>query len=68
MQVFKQSTRYLCRILIKFEVSRQIFREMNKILIFRKIHPVGAELFHANGQPDVTKLIIAFRKSCERAN
>jgi hypothetical protein len=25
-----------------------------------KIHPVGAELFHADGQTDLTKLIVAF--------
>jgi hypothetical protein len=25
-----------------------------------KIHPVGAELFHANGRTDMTKLIVAF--------
>ena len=28
---------------------------------FMKIRPVVAELFHANGQPDTTKLIAAFR-------
>jgi hypothetical protein len=26
-----------------------------------KIHPVGAELFHAERQTDVTKLAVAFR-------
>ena len=26
-----------------------------------KIHPVGAELFDADGQMDMTKLVIAFR-------
>jgi hypothetical protein len=26
-----------------------------------KIGPVGAELFHADGQTDMTKLIVAFR-------
>jgi hypothetical protein len=26
-----------------------------------KIHPVGAELFHADGQMDITKLIVALR-------
>jgi len=26
-----------------------------------KIHPVGAELFHADGQTDMTKLMVAFR-------
>jgi hypothetical protein len=28
---------------------------------FMKIRPVGAELFHADGQTNITKLIIAFR-------
>ena len=28
---------------------------------FIKIRPVGAELFHADGQTDKTKLIVAFR-------
>jgi hypothetical protein len=26
-----------------------------------KIRPLGAELFHADGQTDMTKLIVAFR-------
>jgi hypothetical protein len=26
-----------------------------------KIRPVGADLFHADGQTDVTNLIVAFR-------
>jgi hypothetical protein len=26
-----------------------------------KIRPVGAELFHADGQTDMTKLMVAFR-------
>jgi hypothetical protein len=26
-----------------------------------KIRPVGAELFHAGGRPDMTKLMLAFR-------
>ena len=26
-----------------------------------KIRPVGAELFHADGQTDMSKLIVAFR-------
>jgi len=28
---------------------------------FMKILPIRPELFHADGQPDVTKLIVAFR-------
>ena len=27
-----------------------------------KIRPVGTELFHADGQTDITKLIVVFRK------
>jgi hypothetical protein len=44
-----QSTRYSCQILIKFEFSRWIFEKKNiQLLNFMKIHPVGAELFHAD--------------------
>jgi hypothetical protein len=25
-----------------------------------KFHPVGAELFHVDGRPDMTKLLVAF--------
>ena len=32
------------------------------MLNFVTIRPVGAELFHADGQTDVTKLVVAFRK------
>jgi hypothetical protein len=32
-----------------------------------KIRPVGAELFHPDGQTDITKLIVIFRNFCERA-
>jgi hypothetical protein len=32
-----------------------------KISNFLKICPLGAELFHADGQTDMTKLIVAFR-------
>ena len=28
---------------------------------YMKIRPVGAELFHAEGQTDIRKLIVAFR-------
>ena len=28
---------------------------------FMKVRPVGAELFHADGQTDMTKLIVALR-------
>jgi hypothetical protein len=32
-----------------------------QITSFMKIHPVGAESFHVDGQTDVTKLAVAFR-------
>ena len=51
---------------MKLEFSRQIF-EKTQISSFIKIRPVGAELFHADRQTDMTKLIVAFRNSCERA-
>jgi hypothetical protein len=36
------------------------FRRILKITVFMKIHPVGAELFRADGRTDVTKLRAAF--------
>ena len=60
------------------EFSRQIF-ENTQISDLLKIHPVAAELFHADGWRDgrtyMTKLIVAFRnfanaskKRCLRKN
>ena len=37
------------------------FRKILKTSNSMKIRPVGAELFHADGQTDMTKLIVAFR-------
>jgi hypothetical protein len=45
---------------MKLEFSRYIF-ETQKILNFVKIHPVVAELFQADRQTNMTKLIVAFR-------
>jgi len=39
----------------------EIFQKNTKISNFTKICPVGAELFHADGKTDRTKLILAFR-------
>ena len=54
---------YGCQILIKLEFSRQIFEKYSNIK-FMTIHPVGAEMFHADGRTDgrtdMTKLIVAF--------
>jgi hypothetical protein len=49
----------MCQVLLKLRVRRQIF-EKGSISNFIKIHPVGAELFHADGQTDMTKLTDAF--------
>jgi hypothetical protein len=40
----------------------EIFKKYSDIK-FTKISPVGAELFHADGQTDMTKLIVVFRNS-----
>jgi hypothetical protein len=43
--------RYTSQILIKPELSRQIFKNTD-VSDFIKIRPVGAVLFHADGQTD----------------
>ena len=58
---------YSCQISINLEFSPHIL-ENPKISNFIKIRPVGAELFHGDGQTnrqDMTKLTIAF---CDFAN
>ena len=53
-------------ILFRFEwnpIFLYRFSKNNQILNFMKIHPMGAELFHAGGQTDMTKLIVTFRNS-----
>jgi hypothetical protein len=42
-------------------ISRADFRKNIDILNLIKINPVTAQLFHADGQTDTTKLIVAFR-------
>jgi hypothetical protein len=44
---------------MKLEFSRQIFKKLE--CRFIKIRLVEAELFHADGQTDMTKLIVALR-------
>jgi hypothetical protein len=51
---------YCFQILIKLEISQQIFEKKSEISNFMKIRPVGAELFHADGQTDKKKIIVAF--------
>jgi hypothetical protein len=45
---------------MKLEVL-DIFSKNTQISNFMKIRPVGAELFHANGRTDMTKLTVASR-------
>ena len=53
-------TRYSCLIVMKFGFSRHIMEESH-ISNFIKIHPLGAEMFHADRRTSITKLIIAIR-------
>jgi hypothetical protein len=46
---------------MKLEFSVQIFEINTEIINLINIYPVAAELFHADGQTDTTKLIVAFR-------
>ena len=55
-------THYFCRILKKPEFSQQIFKKYSN---FMKICPVGAGLFHMDGQTDTKKLTAGF---CNFAN
>ena len=43
------------------KISPHIFEKNLQISNFMKIRPVGAEFFHAEGQTDMTKLLITFR-------
>jgi hypothetical protein len=54
------SARYFLSDLKKLEFSRHIFKN-TQISNFMKICPVGAELLHADGRTDMTKLIAASR-------
>jgi hypothetical protein len=58
--VFMLSTRYSRHISTKLEFLFFFFRK-NKVPDFMKIRPVRTELFHADGQKDMTKLIVASR-------
>jgi hypothetical protein len=54
------SIRYSCHALPKLQCSRHILKN-TQISYFVKIWPVGATLFGADGQTEMTKLIVAFR-------
>ena len=60
INVFMSSARYSCQILTKFEFFDR-FSKNTQISNFMKIRPVGGELFHADGQIDMTKVIVVFR-------
>jgi hypothetical protein len=45
---------------MKFEFSGQILKNFH-VQVFTKICPVETELFHADGQTDVLKVMAAFR-------
>jgi len=45
---------------MKLEFSWQVFRD-NQIPNFMKFCPVEAKMIHAEGQTDITDLIVAFR-------
>ena len=64
--------KYIFHIFVRFEWNNNFldrFLKNSQILNFMKIRPVGAELFHADGQADrwkegqtgVTTLIVSFR-------
>jgi hypothetical protein len=58
--VFMYSTLYSCPILMTLEFSWQIFEKSSEIK-FHENPLVRAELFHAGGRTDMTKLTVAFR-------
>ena len=41
--------------------AREVHSKNTQISTFMKIRPLGADLFHADGQTGVTKLIATFR-------
>jgi hypothetical protein len=57
--VFKESIRYSCPILWDLNFLDR-FSKNPHISNFTKIRPAGAELFHADGWTDMTKLIVTF--------
>jgi hypothetical protein len=66
IMVFTWSASYSCQILMKLELSRQIFEKYPKFS-FMKSRPVGAELYHADRQTDKHGVNSRFSQFCERA-
>jgi hypothetical protein len=63
--VFMSSTRYFCRILMKFEFFRHIFEEAQYQVLFKFVQwepscSVRTDV-QTDGQTDLTKLTVAFR-------
>jgi len=46
------SGRYSCPILMKLQISRQIFEKNTRVQNFKKMLPMGTELFRVDGQTD----------------
>jgi len=61
-----QSTRFPRPISIKPEFSRQISK-ITQILNSMQMLPVADELFRADGQTDMMKLVVAFRNFAKSA-
>jgi hypothetical protein len=57
------STCYSCPIVTKLESSSADFRQNTQMSNCIKIRPLGAEMFHADGQTDKTKLTVDFRNA-----
>jgi hypothetical protein len=66
-QVFMHSARYSCRILIKINFLDRFWKS-TEMSNFMRIRPLGAELFHADGQTDKSeKAKSRFSQYCARA-
>jgi hypothetical protein len=61
-----QSIRYFCRILIKFEFSRQIFEKVSNIKVY--LNPSSGNRVVPCEQTDMKKLIAAFRNFANAPN
>jgi len=57
---FKKSTCIYCHMLMKLELLDR-FSKNTQIQHLMKIRRMGAEMFHADGRTDMTKLTAAFR-------
>jgi len=51
---------------MKLEFPGQIFEKNTQLPNFMKIRPVGVEMFHADGQTDMTKFNSRLSQICKR--